>query len=313
MQKTVGIGKLFFDVATTRIDAETWQASVERLTEGDGEHVRNLVALGPNQEAAVEGMVKKLKETMTITASSLSAGELTSLGVNWVWRAPSRGVRAFRALAVAAVATILSPFFIDFAGGTSPISVNTRHLLNAMSSETVKIPPSHFLDEEFIGAALRNAHKELWASGVSFRNMVAGNRAALDSALRRGVRVRIVLLDPNSPLAQDGFIDQLSRTAKRSHIESTIQLLVGPGGILTVSGQRGVDELWVSEYAPIVPMVRVDDRILAGFLLHVDAKRQSNAYGASYIDIATDSKMGQDLLAHFNAMLADPSARRIDY
>jgi hypothetical protein len=232
--------------------------------------------------------------------------QVLSIVYRWAVRAPTRSRRVLRLTGFATIGLVALLFFVDFTGGSSPIARNVRVIRGWFDKSFV--PKAGFFNEEFYGAALRSADSRFWASGVSFRNLVAGNKEELTKILARNVEFRIILLDPDSALAQDDGIRQFSRTATAADIRNTLTAL---NGLVAGADPAVRREVWTSPYAPVVPMVVVDDEVYASFQVHVDQKRVRNAYNAEYLTFPADSEMGKRLLAHFNDMLAAPAARKV--
>lgn len=244
---------------------------------------------------------KKIKQQFTIQIERmLNPWQAVAAVVKWIWSAQNFMTRARRILITALLLFITSVFFIDYRTSDVPFKNNVQWVLGGSS---IEVKSEGFFNEVFFQNALNKANHRFWASGVSFRTLVTGNSDELAALLERDVEFKLVLLDPVSPLAAPNFIQKISRTATTKDIRETSQRLVGEGGILTTKGNASRHELWLSDYAPIVPMVIVDNEIYVSFLRHVDRDRMKSAYDTTYLRIATDSDTGKSLEEHFKNML----------
>jgi hypothetical protein len=314
MKTTLTIGTVTFDCLVDQLDALRWVAVVTSLsTNVDGRSESStLQAEGSSPDEALAALRSKLKANFTLSVPDISLKQILLSLAAWIWASATFRQR-FGRLAISLVGLLLvSPFFVNFATGDSTIAQNMRAAANIIPGGTPTYADRGFIDEDFIKRALREAKTRFWASGVSYRNMVAGNRDELIASLKRGVQVKIALLDPGpqSPLATDRFMTKFSRTAKNTDITKTIEALIGEAGILHQFGRKDRDQLWVADYAPIVPLVVKDDTIFVSFLLHVDPDRTMSNYGQPYLKVAATSPMGVALLKHFQNMLQSDGSYR---
>jgi hypothetical protein len=299
---SVDVNQLTFKFLLTN-EGNIWTATVTGVTRGSPvDRTLDLRAQASSSDGAVELLRNDLEAAFAIRVPELSLRQLAGASVAWVLKAPSTAVRVRRVIAILVPALIALPFVVNFSTSKQPIVENVRLVSEVLQGE-VKTFPKGFITTEFNAAALRQAKREVWFTGVSYRNLVRENRALLDSTLRRGVSVRIILLDPKSPLARPDMMAKFSRTASAADIDNTIERLAGQGGVFTASGRPGKDHIFVSSVAPIVMLVRVDDEYLVSFLFHVDPSRVSSAYDKPYLRLPATSDLGRALTDHVDNLL----------
>jgi hypothetical protein len=302
------IGTVEVRYRTEQEENSTWVAEFVdlRVPEGESKALAEPKGSGASRQAAIDQLKEKLKKAFTISIEQMNLSQIIGAACLWVWRAPSRGRCAARvSLAVLGLA-VGSTLVIDYATGDLPIAKNVRAVLGGVSewqSPSSLVSREDFFNERFFEEHMKSAKRRVWASGVSFRTLATGNRKRVIDLLDRDVEFKLVLLDPACPLATDTFMSHFSRTAKARDIENTVRGFTGPDGILRKHGDKAQHQLWLSDYAPIVPMVVVDDTIYVSSLLHVDPERTTSAYGRPYWRVRADSDMGRSLLAHFKNML----------
>jgi hypothetical protein len=310
MAKNFAIGNLVFRYELAQSD-DMWTATLIKLTgNGNSSIEQELKEHGITPEQAEKRLKDRIIQSLGFPGEPMSPWQAAISAFKWIYAGTGTAVRIMRALVVMLVVIVIAPFVFDFFSGTSPISKNLKGAVELLRPSGIR--PKGYFNEEFFGQALQGAHKRFYASGVSFRNLVAGNRNHLIETLDRGCDFKLVLLDPNSSLASDTYIPKFSRTARKEDINNTINAFLNPeNGILVQHGNRNRDELWVSDYAPIVPIVVVDDTVYVSFLVHVDRQRKQNMYDSPYLVFDADSDVGRDLLRHFDNMLDGSGARRL--
>jgi hypothetical protein len=302
--KQFRIGDIVFHYELSHVNDTTWVASLAKLqdvskTNMDNQDIREV---GNTEEQSVERLKVKLRSSFLLSGESITLSQLPTIAYKWICSGTNIKQKVARLVIILMVVILTSPFYFDYFSGTSPISKNIVGALTTFKRGY--IVDKGFFDEQFFASALQSAQKRFWASGVSFRNLISGNREPLIKLLNRDVEFKLVLLDPESPLAQDGFIKHISRTATKVDITSSISKYLNESdGILLHQGNKNRHQLWTSGYAPIVPMVVIDDTIFVSFLVHVDPTRVQNAYRSPYLRFEAGSEMGKILLKHFESML----------
>jgi hypothetical protein len=310
MANSFALGELVFRYELAQKD-DVWTATLIKLM-GDGSSSveQELKEHGTTPEQAEKRLKDRIIRTVSFSGEPINPWQAAILAFKWIYAGTGTAVRIARAMVVLLVVILIAPFVFDFFSGTSPISKNLKGAVELLRPSGIK--PRGYINEEFFAQALQNAHKRFYASGVSFRNLVAGNRNHLIDTLDRGAEFKLVLLDPDSPLASDTYIPKFSRTARKEDINNTLNAFLNPNsGILVEHGNRNRNQLWVSDYAPIVPIVVVDDTVYVSFLIHVDRQRKQNMYDSPYLVFDADSDVGRDLLRHFDNMLDGSGARRL--
>lgn len=306
------IGDLDFLSETAQTDDRTWVSWVTglRVKNGAQDPPRRFTATGLSSDDAADTLKQKLKEYFTPPVAPASPWQASLAALLWVRKAPTLTAKALRGGGVLALLAIVSLFIFDYSSSTSPITKNVP-AVRALLTGGPFMESQGFFDEAFFARALDGSKTRFWATGVSFRNLVTGNRESLIKALQRGYDFKLVLLDPDSPLGRDEFIQRFSRTAQGVDIRKTLAALTASGGILSTYGKRDKHQVWLSDYAPIVPMVVTDDRVFVSFLAHVSQDRARNVYRASYLTFDADSPMGKLLIEHFTAMLQSRGSRPV--
>lgn len=306
------IREVEFLCETVRTAEGYWTASVAslRVLENAGGGVRMLTGIGDSREAAMTDLQEKLEKHVAPTTAPQSPWDAAFAAFRWVRTGHGVVGQVVRGTLVLLAFAATSIFFFDYSDVSSPATNNLRALRTIFVGGPVT-ESQGFFDEQFFAQALERVRYRFWASGVSFRNLVTGNREKLIEALKRGTELRLVLLDPDSPLGEDAFLPRISRTARNADIRRTLTGLVGAGGLLSTYGQRDKHQVWASDYAPIVPLVVVDDQIFVSFLVHVDKEAKQSAYRAPYLKFAVDSPMGKLLLDHFRAMVQGGGSRLV--
>ena len=289
-----------------------WVATLTKLQtkSGEGVGLLDIKETGTSAKDAAEKLTTKVRNNFTFQVQSLSPLQAGLASFKWIKDGTSAKQRLARVLTILLILVIASPLFFDFFSGTSPLSRNVSGAISALKPKGIE--PKGYFDEQFFEQALKTANKRFYASGVSFRNLVSGNRAGLIETLGRISDFKLILLDPETPLASDTYIRKFSRTATKADINSTISKFLNENdGILSKFGNKNRHQLWTSDYAPIVPMVVVDDTVYVSFLVHVDSSATSNLYRASYLVFDTNSDIGKMLLKHFEDLLDAQGSHRL--
>jgi SAM-dependent methyltransferase len=304
--------ELFADVQLScrvgELGPSQWVATVHRLL-GDAPERAVLAGFGGSSKEAREDLASRIRAKFTMALGEASLVQFLAAALRWTWSAGSVGVRIVRLSAVLVVTLVLSVFFVDI----EKLRQNFQSVSDiARPRQEVSVVPDGFLNEAFFKERLSECQRRFWAAGTSFRTLVTGNRDALMDVVTKGeCDVEIVLLDPSSPLATEDFMSKFSRTARPKDLEESIQRFSGPNGVLKSTPARHKHRLWTAEYAPIVPMVVVDDLVYVSFLTRVDRQGEQSSYQGPYFIVNANSNVGRRLIRHFDELRA--SAHEIQY
>jgi len=307
MKKVISIGDVEFHCEASKTD-DGYKATVETLCcKGKESSISKYSVFGSSPDESFERLERKLKNNFALPFDNITPFQAAVGCFKWVCAGEGFLDRASRILGILILSIFISPFFIDYVSGTSSISKNLSGLLDAMNVPRSK--PDAFLSEQFIHDRLGEAKYRFYASGVSFRNMFTANIGELKTVLGKNVNFKIVFLDPDSPLAEENFIRKFSRTATKADIENSIRKFTD--GELEKQLDKHRHEVWISDAAPMVPMIIVDDKIYVSFLIHTSKDNLKNIYDGPYLVFTMKSEMGKVLLQHFDNLIDDEASRRV--